>query len=227
MKKYLDFAEKLAFESGEIMLKYFKTGVASKVKADKTIVTKADEDINRLIINLVEKEYPNTSVQGEEQSVDKNSKMVWVCDPVDGTDPFSKGIPISVFSLALVDDGKPILGVVYDPFMKRMYKALLGEGVYMNGVPIKVSSQDLSVRATIDIEWWPEAEWDVDTAMHKLSLDTSTYVLHIGSIIQAACLVAAGQYEACLFTGSKGKNMDIAAAKVIVEEAGGEGTELF
>lgn len=227
MEDYLAFAEKIALEAGSVMLKYFKMGVESKEKVDKTVVTRADEEINKLVIKKVEDSYPNTSVQGEEASLNKSSKMVWVCDPVDGTEPFSKGIPISVFSLALVDDGKPVLGVVYDPFMKRLYKATSGNGAFLNNKKLKVSDKPLSVRATVDVEWWPEASWDADTAMHNLSMDTATYVLHLGSIIQAGCLVAAGQYEACIFTGGKGKNMDIAALKVIIEEAGGKVTDLF
>src|SRR3989344_105237 len=228
MNEYLAFAQNVAKEAGEIMLKYFQLGgVKQKTKSDQSIVTIADEEINALVIKRVEETFPNLSVFGEEGSVNKSSKLIWACDPIDGTVPYAKGVPFCAFSLALVDDGTPVVGVVYDPFMKRLYSAVKGEGAFVNGKKISASKLPLSYDATVNIEWWPEADYDLDTAMHKLTMETQSYVLHGGSVVNAGSLVAAGQYEACLFTGTKGKNVDIAALKVIVEEAGGKVTDLF
>lgn len=209
------------------MLAHFDTDVSNHEKADQTIVTIADEKINALVIEEVEKKFPEHSIFGEEASSQKESEYAWICDPIDGTVPYAKGIPISVFSLALVKDGEPLLGVVYDPFTKRMYSGAKGGGAFLNGQPLKVSPNPLGRHSIVNIEWWSNAEYDIDSAGHKLSVETSSYVLHLGSVIQAACLVAAGQYEACLFARTKGKNVDIAAVKVIVEEAGGKVTDLF
>jgi fructose-1,6-bisphosphatase/inositol monophosphatase family enzyme len=227
MEDDLKFAKRIALRAGEIMLEYFHADVEKHKKNDKTIVTIADERINQLVIDEVGKKYPEYSVFGEEASVDKKSDYAWICDPVDGTLPYSKGIPVSVFSLALVKNGVPILGVVYDPFMKRLYSATKGHGAFLNDKPIKVSDAYLDFDATINEEWWPEAEYDIDTVLHNLSVKTEAYVLHLGSVIAAACYVASGNYEACVFAGTKGKNVDIAAVKVIVEEAGGKVTDLF
>jgi myo-inositol-1(or 4)-monophosphatase len=224
--EYLKFAKDLAYQAGGIMLKYFQLGVEYRMKEDETAVTKADEEINQLVIDKVAEKYPDQSIFGEEGSVDKKSKLIWVCDPIDGTHPFMKGLPVSVFSLALVDNGVPILGVVYDPYNKRLYSAVKGHGAFLNDKPIKISNLDLVSEATVNIEWWSEAELDIDTPLHRLSLDTKAYVLHLGCVVNAACLVAAGQYEACLYAGTKGKNVDIAAIKVIVEEAGGKVTDI-
>ena len=227
MDEYLNFAKELASKAGDVMREYFQADVSWREKADKTIVTVADEKINQLVIDEVARCYPDTSVFGEEGSVDKKSKLAWVCDPIDGTVPYAKGIPISVFSLALIDDGVPVLGVVYDPFTDRMYTATKGNGAFLNGLPMKVSDRGLEHQTTLNIEWWPEAEFDVDTPLHDLSIKTEAYVLHIGCVVNAACWVAAGRFEGCVFSGTKGKNMDIAAVKVIVEEAGGKVTDLF
>jgi fructose-1,6-bisphosphatase/inositol monophosphatase family enzyme len=227
MNQYLDFAKKIAYQAGEIMLKHFKVGVESTEKSDLTVVTAADKEINDLVIKEVNINFPEHSVCGEEKSLDKKTDEIWLCDPIDGTLPFSKGLAVSVFSLAYVKDGVPLVGVVYDPFTKRMYSAVKGEGAYLNDKLIRVSDKKLDYKATIDIEWWPEAEYDIDTACHKLSLDTGVYVLHLGSIIAASCMVATGQYEACVFAGTKGKSVDMAAIKVIVEEAGGKVTDIF
>lgn len=226
MDTYLQFAKDVALRAGDIMLEHFHAEVEHREKADKTIVTVADEAINQLVINEVEKAYPGHSVFGEEASSDKQSDYAWVCDPIDGTVPYANGVPISVFSLALVKDGEPIVGVVYDPFMKRLYSGVKGGGAFLNDEPISVSNLGLERHATINIEWWPEAPRDIDTVFHNISLETKAYVLHLGSVISAACLVAWGRYEACVFPGTVGKNVDIAAVKVIVEEAGGKVTNI-
>jgi len=227
MEEYLLFAKRIALQAGVIMLKNFNPNVEQWIKKDNSIVTLADTTINQMVIDEVNKTYPNTTVLGEEQDNFNNSKLAWVCDPVDGTVNYAKCIPINVFSLALVDDGEPVLGVVYEPYTKKMYTAIKGKGAYLNDEPIKVSNSIMGIGATFDLEWWPEAEFDTNTPLHKLSLDTGTYVLHIGSTIYGTMLVASGRFEACVFSGTKGKYVDIAAAKVIVEEAGGKVTDLF
>lgn len=227
MKQYLEFAKEVAYQAGEIMLKHFKVGVESLEKEDLSIVTAADKEINDLVISEVNKKFPSHSVLGEENSLDKNSSEVWLCDPIDGTVPFSKGLPVSVFSLAYVKDGESLVGVVYDPFTKRMYTAIKGQGAFLNNQALKVSAGQLDYKSTIDIEWWPEAEYDIDSVCHDLSMDTKVYVLHLGTVIQGAVMVASGQYEACIFAGTKGKSVDMAAVKVIVEEAGGRVTDIY
>lgn len=227
MEEYLKFAKKLATESGEIMLKYFKKGMEQFIKEDLSLVTNADKEINRLVIEKIVEKYPEHSILGEEEIKKKESDLVWLCDPIDGTHNYAKGIPVSVFSLALVEKGEPIVGVVYDPFSKSLYSAIKGGGAYKNDDKIYVSKLGLISEATINIDWWPEAKYDSDSAIHKLSVDTKAYVLHLGSVAYASCLVASGRYEATVFPGTKGKSVDIAAVKVIVEEAGGKVTDLF
>ncbi|MBU0975439.1 MAG: inositol monophosphatase [Patescibacteria group bacterium] len=226
MHEELEFAKKLALESGKVMLKYFNKEVKSRYKSDLSIVTIADEEINRNVISSISAQFPDHSVLGEEESSDKKSDKVWLCDPIDGTWPYAKGIPVASFSLALVKQGVSQLGVVYDPFMKRLYSAVKGKGAFLNSKKILVSNLDTK-HATVNMEWWPKAKYDIAATMHKFSIDTSAYVLHLGSVITASCLVASGQYEACVYAGTKGKSIDIAAIKVIVEEAGGKVTDLF
>lgn len=223
----MSVAKEIALEAGKIMLRYFRLGVNTWEKEDMSVVTKADTDINRMVIERIGVKFPGHSVWGEEESRRTRASLEWVCDPIDGTVPFSKGVPVSVFSLALVRAGEPMVGVVYDPFTDRMYSAVKGEGAKVNGQPMRVSTIGLEKHSIVNVEWWPEAPFDLDTRMHQLSLTTKAYVLHMGCVINAACLVAAGQYEACVYAGTRGKNVDIAAVKVIVGEAGGQVTDLF
>ncbi len=227
MDDYLTLAKSLALQAGDIMLKYFDTSPEQHEKEDKQIVTIADEEINALVIQEINKKYPDHSIIGEEASDDRNSKFIWLCDPIDGTIPYSKGIPVSVFSLALIEDGVPIMGVVYDPFMKKMFYAQKGMGAFVNDKKMNVSMKNLARHSIIDVEWYADAEFNTYSPMKEISDKTNAYLLHLGSTTHAGCYVAMGVYEASIFPGTKGKAVDIAAVKIIVEEAGGKVTDLF
>jgi len=226
-QEWLDFAKSVALEAGDIMRKYFGKKPDSHLKANNTIVTVADEEINDLVIKRVTERYPAHDIDGEEASQCHDSKYVWVCDPIDGTASFIMGLPVSVFSLALVIDGQPEVGVIYAPFSDHLYWASRGRGAYMNSQPIHVSQHSLDDRVEMNVDWWPSAPWDVMQVVHDLAYEKDVYVTTIGSTTHAAALVARGEFVASVFVGAKGKNVDIAAAKVIVEEAGGKVTDLF
>lgn len=226
-QEWLDFAKSVALEAGDIMRKYFGKKPDSHLKANNTIVTVADEEINNLVIKRVTERYPAHDIDGEEASQCHGSKYVWACDPIDGTASFIMGLPVSVFSLALVIDGQPEVGVIYAPFSDHLYWASRGRGAYMNSQPIHVSQHSLDGRVEMSIDWWPSAPWDVMQVVHDLAYEKDVYVTTVGSTTHAAALVARGEFVASVFVGTKGKNVDIAAAKVIVEEAGGKVTDLF
>lgn len=145
MDEYLETAKQLAEQAGAIMLEYFQLGVEHETKADNSPVTVADKKINKMVIDFIESKYPDHNVMGEEESSDNTqSEYLWVCDPIDGTIPFTLGIPTSLFSLALVHDGVPVIGVLYDPYFKRMFEAVKGQGVLLNGEKIEVNKRDSS-----------------------------------------------------------------------------------
>src|SRR3989338_6753886 len=105
MKSYKTFAINLAQKAGKIIRENFKANVKKEWKADGTPVTAIDLAVNKLVIESVQKEYPTHSILAEEESaMQEGSEYVWVCDPIDGTYPFSHGIPNFAFSLALVKD---------------------------------------------------------------------------------------------------------------------------
>ena len=136
-------------------------------------------------------------------------------------------LPVSVFSLALVIDGQPEVGVIYAPFSHHLYWAVRGQGAFMNGKQVYVNKRGFGRMTKMNVDWWPSAQWDVMRVIHKLAYEKGAYVTTPGSTTHAAALVARGEFAASVFAGTKGKNVDIAAAKVIVEEAGGKVTDLF
>lgn len=225
MEKYLEFAKEIARGAGEITRKYFYGENGAGYKYDQTIVTKADTEINSYLIERVREVFPTHAVDGEEEQFG-NSEYVWVCDPVDGTAMYARHIPVSVFSLALVKDGKPIVGVIYDSFTDNMYYASLGGGAYQNGEKISVNNLTFSgMRTIVNLDAWPEAEYNLWEVYRELG--KKTYLVGLGSVIRASACVANGDLTAAIYPGTKHKNCDIAAAKIIVEEAGGKVTDLF
>lgn len=223
--EYLRFAKEVALKAGKIMKKYFNGDNGEEYKLDNTIVTKADKEINDYLISQVKKSFPTHSVDGEEKQFGK-SEYVWVCDPVDGTSMYARHIPVAVFSLALVINGKPIVGVIYDPWTDNLYSAIKGKGAYRNNQKIFVNQIALDdMKSVSHFDMWPEAEYNLYDAIKEIG--KKTYFVSIGSIIRACCCVADGDFNLAIYPGTKHKNCDIAAAKVIVEEAGGIVTDLF
>lgn len=225
MEEYLEFAKEIANEAGKIMLKYFNMENGASYKGDRTIVTLADKEINSYLIKKVKEKYPEHSVDGEEEQFG-NSKYVWVCDPVDGTAMYARHIPVAVFSLALVIDGKPVVGVVLDPFTNNLYYAMQGKGAYKNNEKISVNDYKLDdMRSVANFDMWAGAEYDVYEIIKELG--KKSYFVSVGSVIRACMCVASGEFNLAIFPGTVRKNCDIAAAKIIVEEAGGKVTDFF
>ena len=223
--EYLEFGKDIARYAGKIMLKYFNQDNGEKFKGDKTVVTLADTEINSYLISQVKEKYPEHAVDGEEEQYGE-SKYKWVCDPVDGTLMYSKHVPVAMFSLALVIDGEPVVGVVYDPFTDSMYTAIKGQGAYKNDTRIKVNDIALGdMRSVSNFGIWPDVVEQMSGIIKELG--KKTRLVAIGSVVRACMEVANGDFNLDIFPGKEHKNCDIAAAKIIVEEAGGKVTDLF
>ena len=223
---YEQFAKDLALKAGKIIKDNFSLGMEKEMKGDQTFLTIADTRVNDLVIEEVKKAYPDHNIQGEEQSdMGRDSEYLWVCDPVDGTIMFSHGCPTFAFSLVLVKDGTSIVGVVYDPMSDRLFYAEKDKGTILNGKKTHVSDDGkLEKSALMDIEAFARAQYDLWGLCQALD-DRGANALIMGSIVYSGVLVACGEFAASVFPGYT--NHDIAALKVIVEEAGGKVTDLF
>ena len=224
-QKYLKFAKDIAYKAGKIMIKYFEDNSEASYKLNQTIVTKADTKINQYLIKKVKETFPTHSVDGEEEQFGK-SNYVWVCDPIDGTAMYARGIPVAVFSLALVIEGVPTIGVVYDPFTDSMYSAIKDKGAYKNDKKISVNNIELNDKKSVsNFDMWPKADYNLYDSIKELG--KKTYFVGVGSVIRACMCIATGDFNLAIFPGTTHKNCDIAAAKVIVEASGGKVTDLF
>lgn len=221
----LALAKQIAHQAGDIMRQYFDADQERQIKDDGTPLTIADTTINRLVIEELAKVFPDDIVIGEEESTGEYGMgRRWFCDPIDGTRAFTWGVPTAMFSLGLVVDGQPVLGVCYEPMLDKLYWAVEGEGSYCNDRSIKVSqlSLDDGVVATI----------------------SSQYRLRRGASYMDALLDRQPRIDMAAFSGAVAKSVrvaegrfvgyieelvnphDMAAVDVIVRQAGGKITDL-
>jgi myo-inositol-1(or 4)-monophosphatase len=227
MEQYLEFAKQLAKEAETIALKYFSFEVENEYKKDNTPLTKADTEINDLVIKRVNEAYPEHSIYGEEKSDNKtNSKYIWVCDPIDGTMAFACGLPIFVFSIALVDqaNGLPVLGLINDPVMKNMYWAYKDGGAYRNDKKISVLNSASLKNTYLNTGGSGRAVGFSNLPLIKTLSEKKCAVMKYPSFIYGGIQVANGKYIGAVFFGKYGH--DVAALKIITEEAGGKVTDL-
>lgn len=224
MNEFKIFAEHFAKRAGNIMRENFSLGMKKEWKADNSPVTETDKKINSLLIQEVQEKFPGHGIKGEEESSASDNEYVWVCDPVDGTIPFSHGIPLSTFSLALVKNGESILGIGYDPFQERLFSATKGEGAFLNGKRIHVSSAEKLKGTAGEFEMFETAQFDITQLEHRLMFE-GVKMMKFCSIVYPSMLVAAGELAFTIFPHTTAH--DGAAVKIIVEEAGGKVTDIF
>lgn len=226
MTEYLDFAKEIALYAGKVMMEYYNKKIDLNYKNDKTVVTLVDKKINSYLIEKVKEKYPTHAVNGEEENYNQDSPYVWVCDPLDGTGMYVDHIPVFVFSLALVYDGEPIVGVIYNANEDKLYSAIKGQGAYCNSAKIYVNNKklgDLGYKTNIEIfnnELIDEIE--ILKELKNLSKISS-----IGSVARSCMAIATGDFSCDIFPGTIHANCDIAASYLIVTEAGGKVTNIY
>lgn len=218
----LEFAMRTAHEAGVVMRKYMYADQKRSVKSDGTPLTIADRLINDLVIHELEKAFPGDGLIGEERSTAKYGMgRRWICDPIDGTKAFTWGVPTAMFSLALVIDGRPVVGVCLEPMLGRMYHAVEEEGAFLNDRPINVNDSPLK-DGILAIASGPE-DIRSNPIVGRILDSGQTTAIFSGAVYKALG-VADGRFVG--YIEHKVNAYDIAAVDVIVTEAGGRVTSL-
>jgi fructose-1,6-bisphosphatase/inositol monophosphatase family enzyme len=230
MKQYypnINDLRKLAQKAGEITRNNFKLGMKREWKGDDTPLTATDTAINDMVVETITREFPHVRVIGEEgcNEVEEAEYTVY-CDPVDGTIPFCRGIPISAFSIAVVRENTPVCAVIYDPFQDRMWHADKGNGCYMNDDKqrVSVSSHSNIHRSMTCMIWWNGSPYNLHSVCEKLMEEGGGWTNPV-SIAYFGGLLASGEIDATIFPGRKA--WETAAMQVIAEEAGGKVTDIY
>lgn len=138
MTETLEFARELAQASGEVIRRYFRQPVAVETKADRTPVTLADRESETVMRRMIRARYPDHGILGEEfEPINPGAEFQWVLDPIDGTKTFLAGAPLFGTLIALLEGGKPILGVIHNPILEQ-FLAGDGNSAWLNGAPVRV-----------------------------------------------------------------------------------------
>jgi myo-inositol-1(or 4)-monophosphatase len=217
-----ELAVRAAREAGAVIARYYVPGIAAREKGPDNPVTKADLEANACIHRLVSEAFPADGWLSEEtaDSTERLGKRrVWVIDPLDGTKEFIQHIPEFCVCIALVEEGRPIVGVEYNPAAGQLYVAVRGEGSTCNDARVHVSTTrnvpDAVVLASRSED--KRGEWD--------PFKGRVHVKLTGSVAFKLAELAAGRGDST-FTLTPKNEWDICAGSILVEEAGGRVTGL-
>ncbi|HEX9721840.1 MAG TPA: inositol monophosphatase family protein [Candidatus Paceibacterota bacterium] len=220
----LDTAIQAAKEGGEVLKAHFQTALQQRLKEDASIVTEADEEAEKKILEVIQAKYPEHNFLGEEGGeLEAGSEYSWVIDPLDGTRNFVNGIPIFAISIALLKGEEHVASVVYNPLTEELFSAEKGRGSFCNGHQFHVSEHDArSAMITIGTSSAKESK-EMAAKVFSHALQYVGAVRYLGSAVLELSYLARGGTEGFINLGTK--KWDYAAGTLLVLEAGGKITD--
>lgn len=212
-----------AKECGQVMLQADRNNFGIKDKAGKAnFVTAYDCKIQEMLQIKLAQILPEAEFLGEEEDcrINRKAEYIFVVDPIDGTTNFIKDYHVSCVSIGLIRNGKRYLGVVHNPYLDETFSAISGEGAYMNGNAIHVSSDDLENGVVL----FGSSPYNTELAKASFELAYEYFqkcldIRRSGSAALDLCSIASGRAE--LYFELILSPWDFAAGALIVEEAGG------
>lgn len=216
----LDFARRIALAAGDNARRIRAGGITAEDKPDASPVTIADKENERIIREAIEGEFPADGILGEEGSSKPGSSgRRWIIDPIDGTRDFVRGNRFWCVLVALVDSAaESLTGVAHFPMLEETYWASRGGGAFRNGERLRVSAVDRLGKAVVCPNGLhlpaASAHWPRLAAIAQRSWAVRAF----GGALDA-CMLAAGQTD--FWFEPKVEPWDLAALKLIIEEAGG------
>lgn len=216
-----------ALHAGQILRKGFGTTfeISSKTNA-LDLVTEFDKAAEKAIIDLIKDQFPNHCFIAEESgySESKGYPVRWIIDPLDGTMNFVHHIPLFVVSIAAQVNEHVEVGVIYQPMTDELFVARRGRGAYLNGNRMHVSHLS-DIRQAVAGTGFPydfnEKRREAIEQFNNL-LEIGNPMRIIGSAALSLAYVAAGRFD--VFWGANLSPWDVAAGKLLIEEAGGRVT---
>ncbi|MCH8291911.1 inositol-phosphate phosphatase [Candidatus Poribacteria bacterium] len=222
--QFLKVALEAAQKAEEVILRYYSDSINPELKADGTPVTIADTTAEKVIIETIQRRFPDHGFLGEESgTVHSQSGYQWIIDPIDGTKNYIRNIPLFATQIALMKNDELILGISNSPVLKEVLYAERGEGAFLNDQQIHVSSVSEISEAMVchgGLRWFSEKGilsnlCDLIDHSYRSRGFGDFYMYH---------LLASGRAD--IVIESDIKIWDIAALTVILEEAGGRATDL-
>ncbi|HXZ13312.1 MAG TPA: inositol monophosphatase family protein [Candidatus Sulfotelmatobacter sp.] len=227
MSQFLEVAVEAAQEAGALLVADFGRPKNVTYKGEVDLVTESDRRSEALVVGRLRSHFPKHAIVGEEGGggAADGGQYTWFVDPLDGTTNFAHGYPCFAVSIGLVEEGEPLVGVVYNPVSRELFTAERGDGAYLNNKRIHVSPTEKlakslvatgfpthKVRTSVNISYY----WEFTLRSHGVRRD--------GAASLDLCSVAAGRFDAFWEFGLK--SWDTAAGMLIVREAGGMVSDL-
>jgi len=219
---FLSTAIEAVVRAGDLQMAKFCRGVQVTKKSAIDLVTEVDVEVERMFRALVAERFPDHDVLAEELGGGwRGARHRWVFDPLDGTTNFAHGVPIFCASLALEIDGEAAVAAVYDPNRRELFTAEKGEGSWVNGERLAVSSKAAVIESMLvtGFPYTVHQEADAFLRVFGNALKHARAVRRLGSAAIDMCWVAAGRMDG--FWEASLKPWDTRAAALILEEAGG------
>ena len=216
MSADLDLLRETAHEAGRLALRLQEAGLDFHRKTDGSPVSNADVAADTLLRRKLTAARPDYGWLSEETIDDRSrfdSRRLFVVDPIDGTAAFIRGRPWWSVSVAVVEEGRAVAGVIYAPGLEETYEAERGSGARLNGETVRASPCRALEACAMLGPTRSFAEWDGPEPWPEMRVENRN------SVALRMALVAAGAFDACVALTPK-QDWDIAAGLVIAEEAG-------
>jgi len=227
---FLATAVESVIRAGELQMAHFGGAMRVDKKGAIDLVTEIDLRVEREFRALISSRFANHVVLGEEfsdvEDRDRVPEFCWVFDPVDGTTNYAHGLPIFCSSLALEIRGVPSVAAIYDPSRRELYTAERGLGAWLNGAPLRVSGATTLIDSLLCTGFPYSVQRDAEALVGLFGefLKVSRAVRRLGSAAIDLCYVAAGRLDG--FWEQSLHPWDVAAGALIIQEAGGQVTDL-
>jgi myo-inositol-1(or 4)-monophosphatase len=217
----LEFVLETVKRAGDLILAYYRKSFKVREKSKDNPVTSADLAADAFLREAFAKRFPKDGWLSEE-TIDNlrrlDCRRVWVVDPLDGTKEFVRGLPEFALSVALVEDGRPILATVSNPATGELFHAQAGAGSFRNGIRTEVSRRKRFANALLLISRTESARFRIFENQCRMN--------RLGSIAYKLSLVAAGVADITMSFRPKNE-WDVCAGTLLIRESGGVVTDLY
>lgn len=216
---FLYFAEELGLWAIDYIGSHRPTEVSTK-KGPADFVTEIDRAVEQHVREAIADHFDDHTVIGEEFGAagSTDAEYRWYVDPVDGTTNYAHGVPWSSFSLGLVDEHGPAVGVVADPARGELFSAVRGGGARLGGLPIRCADTSAVAGSVLLTEWAGHKAWPGFLPMLDTLTRAECTTRIMGSSALSVATVAAGRADAVVLGGYN--TWDVVAGVLIAREAG-------
>jgi myo-inositol-1(or 4)-monophosphatase len=206
-----------------------KANTAAYEKADGSVVTEVDEALQTAIRCELDRRWPEYPFLGEEMSAGQQTKLLsdfghglWCLDPLDGTTNFASNIPFYSVSLALLQEGAPVLGIIYDPLRRECFSAQRGVGAWLDDEQLRCRSSGGRLASSVAVVDFKRLRPSL--ARRLVQAQPFRSQRNFGSCALEWCWLAAGRFHVYLHGGMK--LWDYAAGSLVLAETGGHSCTL-